>query len=126
GVHNVQVRTPRGRENLLADLENRADLVLIDAPCTGIGTWRRNPDAKWRGRPRAPAQRLEGQTDPPHRAAALAQPRGPTPHPPPPLFAGERAIRSAHFSRASRILRSYRLTLRARSASARTFSAVPC
>ena len=22
--------------------------MLIDAPCTGIGTWRRNPDAKWR------------------------------------------------------------------------------
>jgi 16S rRNA (cytosine967-C5)-methyltransferase len=27
------------------------DRVFVDAPCTGIGTWRRNPDAKWRLRP---------------------------------------------------------------------------
>jgi 16S rRNA (cytosine967-C5)-methyltransferase len=76
GVHNVQVRTPRGRENLLTDLENRADLVLIDAPCTGIGTWRRNPDAKWRVRPGALAQRLEEQVDVLDRAAALVKPGG--------------------------------------------------
>ena len=33
-----------------ADLARRApfDLVLIDAPCSGSGTWRRNPEAKWR------------------------------------------------------------------------------
>lgn len=42
---NVQViANPSG----LADLEGRMDLVLIDAPCTGSGTWRRRPDAKWR------------------------------------------------------------------------------
>src|SRR5437588_2575612 len=76
GVHNVQVRTPRGRENLLIDLENRADLVLIDAPCTGIGTWRRNPDAKWRVRPGALAQRVEEQAEVLDRAAALVKPGG--------------------------------------------------
>jgi 16S rRNA (cytosine967-C5)-methyltransferase len=32
----------------LAPLEGQMDLVLIDAPCTGSGTWRRRPDAKWR------------------------------------------------------------------------------
>lgn len=32
----------------LAPLEDQMDLVLIDAPCTGSGTWRRRPDAKWR------------------------------------------------------------------------------
>ena len=32
----------------LAKLEGQMDLVLIDAPCTGSGTWRRRPDAKWR------------------------------------------------------------------------------
>lgn len=32
----------------LAPLEGRMDLVLVDAPCTGSGTWRRKPDAKWR------------------------------------------------------------------------------
>lgn len=32
----------------LAALEGQMDLVLVDAPCTGSGTWRRRPDAKWR------------------------------------------------------------------------------
>jgi 16S rRNA (cytosine967-C5)-methyltransferase len=32
----------------LAALEGQMDVVLIDAPCTGSGTWRRRPDAKWR------------------------------------------------------------------------------
>ena len=45
GVRNVQVRTPRGRADTLADLDGRIDLALIDAPCTGTGAWRRNPDA---------------------------------------------------------------------------------
>jgi 16S rRNA (cytosine967-C5)-methyltransferase len=76
GVHNVQVRTPRAQENLLADLQNRADLVLIDAPCTGIGTWRRNPDAKWRVRPGALEVRLEEQVEVLDRAAALVKPGG--------------------------------------------------
>lgn len=38
-----------GRElAALSDLEAQADLVLIDAPCTGSGTWRRSPDLRWR------------------------------------------------------------------------------
>jgi 16S rRNA (cytosine967-C5)-methyltransferase len=76
GVHNVQVRTPRAQENLLTDLQSRADLVLIDAPCTGIGTWRRNPDAKWRVRPGALELRLEEQVGVLDRAAALVKPGG--------------------------------------------------
>jgi len=32
----------------LGDLKGKMDKVLIDAPCTGVGTWRRKPDAKWR------------------------------------------------------------------------------
>lgn len=47
GVHDVQVRTP-GKTDVLADLAGRMDLVLVDSPCTGTGTWRRRPDAKWR------------------------------------------------------------------------------
>src|SRR5262245_16568664 len=76
GVHNVQVRTPRAQEDLLGDVDGRADLVLIDAPCTGIGTWRRNPDAKWRVRPGALEQRLDEQADVLDRAARLVKPGG--------------------------------------------------
>lgn len=45
-VHNVQVRDPRSRDPF-HDLDGM-DAVLVDAPCTGTGTWRRIPDAKWR------------------------------------------------------------------------------
>jgi 16S rRNA (cytosine967-C5)-methyltransferase len=76
GVRNVQVRTPRAQENVLADLEHRADLVLIDAPCTGIGTWRRNPDAKWRMRPGALEVRRNEQFEVLDRAVPLVKPGG--------------------------------------------------
>lgn len=42
---NVQVVS---KPQELAPLEGQMDIVLIDAPCTGSGTWRRRPDAKWR------------------------------------------------------------------------------
>ncbi|WP_137931682.1 RsmB/NOP family class I SAM-dependent RNA methyltransferase [Mesorhizobium comanense] len=42
---NVQVVA---RPAELAPLVNHMDIVLVDAPCTGSGTWRRRPDAKWR------------------------------------------------------------------------------
>jgi 16S rRNA (cytosine967-C5)-methyltransferase len=76
GVRNVQVRTPRGSDDTLADLNAKADLVLIDAPCTGTGAWRRNPDAKWRVRPGALAERLAEQATALDRAAALVKAGG--------------------------------------------------
>ncbi|MBS3648404.1 RsmB/NOP family class I SAM-dependent RNA methyltransferase [Pseudaminobacter sp. 19-2017] len=45
GVRDIQVLS---RLEQLSDLRERMDLVLVDAPCTGSGTWRRRPDAKWR------------------------------------------------------------------------------
>ncbi|MGI8841884.1 MAG: RsmB/NOP family class I SAM-dependent RNA methyltransferase [Caulobacteraceae bacterium] len=47
GVRNLQVRSPLD-PGALKGLEGRMDLVFVDSPCTGSGTWRRHPDAKWR------------------------------------------------------------------------------
>jgi 16S rRNA (cytosine967-C5)-methyltransferase len=76
GVHNAEVRAPKGEPDPLADIKASADLVLIDAPCTGTGTWRRNPDAKWRMRPGALEVRLKDQAEVLDRAAALVRPGG--------------------------------------------------
>lgn len=63
GARNVQVRTPKSIGGEIDDLKGRMDMVLIDAPCTGTGAWRRNPDAKWRMRPGALEQRVKEQAD---------------------------------------------------------------
>jgi 16S rRNA (cytosine967-C5)-methyltransferase len=76
GARNIQVRTPGPRADVLADLAGRADLVVVDAPCTGTGAWRRNPDAKWRVRPGALAQRVKEQAEILDRAAGLLKPQG--------------------------------------------------
>ncbi|MGO4386043.1 RsmB/NOP family class I SAM-dependent RNA methyltransferase [Microvirga sp. 2YAF29] len=76
GVRNVQVRTPRGGADAVTDLDGKIDCVLVDAPCTGIGTWRRNPDAKWRLRPGSLEVRLKEQATVLDRAAALVKQGG--------------------------------------------------
>jgi 16S rRNA (cytosine967-C5)-methyltransferase len=76
GVHNAEVRAPKGDADPLADIRSSADLVLIDAPCTGTGTWRRNPDAKWRMRPGALEVRLKDQAEVLDRAAGMVKPGG--------------------------------------------------
>jgi 16S rRNA (cytosine967-C5)-methyltransferase len=73
GATLVDVRTPRGNTDLLGDVRNAADIVLIDAPCTGVGAWRRNPDAKWRVRPGALEQRIKAQDATLDRAAGLVR-----------------------------------------------------
>lgn len=52
------------------------DLVLVDAPCTGAGTWRRTPDAKWRLMPADVAAQAERQDAILNAAKALVAPGG--------------------------------------------------
>jgi 16S rRNA (cytosine967-C5)-methyltransferase len=65
GVRNVQVLRADD-ETALTALGPRFDVVLADAPCTGTGTWRRRPDAKWRLKPESVLA----------RAASLVKPGG--------------------------------------------------
>lgn len=81
GATLVEVRSPKGRydparPDPLADLASSIDCVVVDAPCTGSGTWRRNPDAKWRLRPGALAERRKEQATVLDRAARLVRPGG--------------------------------------------------
>lgn len=76
GVRNLQIRFPRRDGAELMDLQGRLDLALVDAPCTGSGTWRRNPDAKWRLRPGALEKRRTEQLAALALAAPLVRPGG--------------------------------------------------
>ncbi len=76
GAHNVQVRSPKGKQDVLSDLAGKMDLVLLDAPCTGTGVWRRHPDAKWRIRPGALEIRQKEQSALLDQAARFAKPGG--------------------------------------------------
>jgi 16S rRNA (cytosine967-C5)-methyltransferase len=78
-VHNLRTRViPAGPEAdpELADLAGKADLVLVDAPCSGLGTLRRKPDARWRLGPDDPARFAVTQRTLVARFAKLVKPGG--------------------------------------------------
>ena len=73
GTRNAQVRDAGAS---LADCEGRMDAVLVDAPCTGTGVWRRRPDAKGRLTERALAERVAEQSALLATAARYVKPGG--------------------------------------------------
>jgi 16S rRNA (cytosine967-C5)-methyltransferase len=75
GVRNLQVRTPAKPEPLKG-LEGRMDVVFVDAPCSGTGSWRRHPDTKWRLTPQTLEKRMADQDLVLDQAVAFVKPGG--------------------------------------------------
>jgi 16S rRNA (cytosine967-C5)-methyltransferase len=75
GVRNAQVLTA-GDSAALAGLAGKMDLILIDAPCTGSGVWRRRPDAKWRLSPQMLEARIKDQAEVLEEGAPLVKSGG--------------------------------------------------
>ena len=75
GARNIQV-IPSDAPQRLQELEGKMDMVLIDAPCSGSGAWRRKPDAKWRLKPHALQTRLADQCRLLAQGAGLVRPGG--------------------------------------------------
>jgi 16S rRNA (cytosine967-C5)-methyltransferase len=73
GTRNVQVHE---NTRSLQGLVGKADRVLVDAPCTGTGTWRRRPDTKWRLTQRNLEERVEQQREALAAAARFVRPGG--------------------------------------------------
>ncbi len=73
GTRNVQVHSP---DSDMSELQERMHKVVVDAPCTGSGTWRRRPDAKWRLSSSSLEERLREQEEALSGAAAYVKPGG--------------------------------------------------
>jgi len=77
GLSNVHVqRLAHERDTKVKRLAGKIDRVLVDAPCTGFGTLRRNPDLKWRQTPDDVAELTTKQARILAAAATLLKPHG--------------------------------------------------
>ena len=72
GVRSLAVRANEAPE----ELENWADRVLIDAPCSGTGTWRRSPDMRWRTHPETISGHMQAQDGLLETATTMLRPGG--------------------------------------------------
>ena len=77
GLSNVHpVAIAHERDDRIKRLAGKIDRVLVDAPCSGLGTLRRNPDLKWRQTPKAIEELVVKQTAILQSAARLLKPGG--------------------------------------------------
>jgi 16S rRNA (cytosine967-C5)-methyltransferase len=77
-LEQLRLRAVRAGARIDVQPEPRGtyDIVLLDAPCSGTGTWRRQPELRWRLTPALLAQRIETQDALLDRAAAFVKPGG--------------------------------------------------
>ncbi|TMV00844.1 RsmB/NOP family class I SAM-dependent RNA methyltransferase [Brucella haematophila] len=94
GVRNTQVH---GNLDALDPLTGHMDLVLTDAPCTGSGTWRRRPDAKWRLNDQQLERRVQDQHEVLEAAKHYVKPGGRLAYVTCSLFAEENTRQVARF-----------------------------
>ncbi|MDI9408204.1 MAG: RsmB/NOP family class I SAM-dependent RNA methyltransferase [Candidatus Pacebacteria bacterium] len=77
GVHNVELRAlTADNAKWFKRQASSFDRVLVDAPCSGSGTWRRNPDMKWKFSPVEIAELRQRQGDILRDAARFVKPGG--------------------------------------------------
>jgi 16S rRNA (cytosine967-C5)-methyltransferase len=77
GLSNVYpVQIAHERDDRIKRLAGKIDRVLVDAPCSGLGTLRRNPDLKWRQSPQSVQRMREQQAAILRSAARLLKPGG--------------------------------------------------
>ncbi|QIL81539.1 RsmB/NOP family class I SAM-dependent RNA methyltransferase [Diaphorobacter sp. HDW4A] len=77
GLSNVHpAAIAHERDERIKRLAGKIDRVLVDAPCSGLGTLRRNPDLKWRQSPESLAELAQKQTSILASAARLVKPGG--------------------------------------------------
>ncbi|MEE2692279.1 MAG: RsmB/NOP family class I SAM-dependent RNA methyltransferase [Pseudomonadota bacterium] len=76
GVRNLQIINPATDKVALEGFAAKMDVVFVDAPCTGSGTWRRHPDTKWRLTPEQLERRTEEQDAVLRDAAGFVKPGG--------------------------------------------------
>ena len=77
GLSNVHpARIEHERDQKIRRMAGKLDRVLVDAPCSGLGTLRRNPDLKWRQTPESVAELTQKQAAILAAAATLVKPGG--------------------------------------------------
>jgi len=77
GLSNIHpVVIARGPDPRVARLFGKAHRVLVDAPCSGVGTLRRNPDLKWRAHPESVRELVQVQAQILAQAARCVRPGG--------------------------------------------------